>query len=77
MAEIETKPEGSRVRIRDVVKKVEPGVEPTIAAKQGRSTQIQKSETVSGRAYQIVTPYRKNRKKANHSFRWQRRIGKR
>ena len=49
MAEIETKPEGSRVRIRDVVKKVEPGVEPTIAAKQDRSTQIQKIETVSGR----------------------------
>jgi hypothetical protein len=41
MTEAEIKPKGPRARIRDVVKKAEPRVEPTIAAKQDRSIQIQ------------------------------------
>jgi len=41
MTEVETKPKKPRVRIGDVVKKAEPRVEPTIAAKQDRSIQIQ------------------------------------
>jgi len=41
MTEVEIKPKGPRARIRDVVKKAEPRVEPTIAAEQDRSTQIQ------------------------------------
>lgn len=41
MTEVEIKPKGPRARIRDVVKKAEPRVEPTIAAKQDRSIQIQ------------------------------------
>ena len=41
MTEVEIKPKVPRARIRDVVKKDEPIVEPTIAAKQDQSTHIQ------------------------------------
>jgi polyphosphate kinase 2 len=41
MAEVEKKPKGPRDSIGDVVKKAEPRVESTIAAKQDRSIQIQ------------------------------------
>ncbi|MCD4842949.1 MAG: hypothetical protein K8R25_00485 [Methanosarcinales archaeon] len=41
MTEVKMKPKGPRARIRAVVKKAEPRMEPTIAAKQDRSIQIQ------------------------------------